>query len=142
MDDSSGSIISGVPGHDIEDLEMSNIHIYYKGGGSKEMAATNVPEFEKRYPDPNKFGVIPAYGFFIRHVKGLKMHDVTVSFLNNDERSPFILDDVKDAAFRNIEAQKMAQVPTFLLNGVNDFSIKDSKGLKDTQIKQANHQSL
>jgi len=142
MDDSSGSIISGIPGHDIEDLEMSNIHIYYKGGGSKEMAATNVPEFEKRYPDPNKFGIIPAYGFFIRHVKGLKMHDVTVSFLNNDERSPFILDDVKDAAFRNIEAQKMAQVPAFILNNVNNFTIRNSSGLKDTQIKQANHQSL
>lgn len=142
MDDSSGSIISGIPGHDIEDLEMSNIHIYYKGGGSKEMAAINVPEFEKRYPDPNKFGVIPAYGFFIRHVKGLKMHDVTVRFLNDDERPAFILDDVKDAAFRNIDAQKMAQSPVFVLDNVNDFSIKDSKELKDTQIKQTKHESL
>jgi len=142
MDDSSGSIISGIPGHDIEDLEMRNIHIYYKGGGTKEMATINVPEFEKRYPDPNKFGVIPAYGFFIRHVKGLKMNDITVTFLNNDERPPFILNQVTNAAFRNVDAQKMPLSPLFVLDNVNNFSIKNSKGIKDIQIKHAKHQAL
>src|SRR5713226_3566230 len=33
------SIISGVPGHDIEDLTLDHIRIYYKGGGTKEQAA-------------------------------------------------------------------------------------------------------
>jgi len=142
QDSNTGSIISGIPGHDIEDLEMSNIHIYYKGGGTKEMANVKVPELEKEYPEPGRFKTIPAYGFFIRHVKGLKMHDITISFLNNDERSPFVLDNVTDAAFRNIDAQKMAQVPLFVLDSVNDFNIKNSIGLKDTQIKQTKHQSL
>lgn len=142
LDDSSGCIISGIPGHDIEDLEMKNIHIYYKGGGSREMASIEVPEFEKRYPDPNKFGVIPAYGFFIRHVKNLVMQDVTISFLNDDYRPPFILDDVKGAAFRYIKAQKMQEAPFFVLNKVEDFMIQNSEGLKDAIIKQADLQFL
>ncbi len=141
-DDSSGAIISGIPGHDIEDLYLSNIHIYYKGGGSREMAATKVPEFEKRYPDPNKFGVIPAYGFFIRHVKNIRMNDVTISFLNKDYRAPFILDGVINAAFRNIEAQTAQGIPALILNEVTDFTIKNSAGVKDIQIKKTNHQSL
>jgi polygalacturonase len=141
-DDSSGSIISGIPGHEIEDLYLSNIHIYYKGGGSREMASIKVPEFEKRYPDPNKFGVIPAYGFFIRHVKNIRMNDVTISSLNKDYRAPFILDEVTNASFRNIEAQKIQGIPAFILNDVTDFTIKNSIGVKDVQIKKTNHQSL
>ena len=90
-DSTSASIISGIPGHDIEDLEMSNIHIYYKGGGTKAMAAVKVPEFETMYPEPYKFGTIPAYGFFIRHVKNVTMHDVSVEYLHDDHRPPFII---------------------------------------------------
>jgi len=142
MDQSSASIISGIPGHDIKDLEMSNIHIYYKGGGTKEMAAVNVPEFETRYPDPNKFGIIPAYGFFIRHVKNLIMHDVTVSFLNDDIRPPFILNEVSNASFSFIKAQKMQGVPVFVLDNVVDFSLQNTSGLNDTRIKQVTHRSL
>lgn len=141
-DDSSGSIISGIPGHDIEDIELSNIHIYYKGGGSKEMAATSVPEFEKRYPDPNKFGVIPAYGFFIRHVKNIVMHDVTIGFLNDDQRPPFILNEVNGAVFRYVTVQKVKEAPVFVLDKVNDLTIQNCKGVKDTRIKKADHKLL
>jgi polygalacturonase len=142
MDDSTASIISGIPGHDIEDLELSNIHIYYRGGASKQMADTTVPEFETRYPDPNKFGVIPAYGFFIRHVKNIKMNDVTVSFLNDDYRPAFILDDVHGAEFREITAQKFQNVPTFKLDKVSDFYITNSRQLKDIYVDKTEHKTF
>ena len=58
------------------------------------------------------------------------------------ERPPFILNQVTNADFRNVDAQKMPPSPLFVLDNVNNFSIKNSKGLKDTQIKQAKHQSL
>ncbi len=132
-DDSTATIISGIPGHDIEDLELSNIHIYYKGGGSKEMAATQVPEFETRYPDPNKFGVIPAYGFFIRHVKNLTLKDIHVSFLQPDDRSPFILDDVKNARLQGIRAQRKEGVPVFIFNKVSGLRTQDCEGVNDTR---------
>ena len=59
------SIIRGIPGHDIEDVRLSNIRIYYKGGGTKEQAALEPPAKEKDYPEPVVFGERPAYGFFI-----------------------------------------------------------------------------
>ena len=65
------SIISGIPGHDIEDITLSNIRIYYKGGGTKQQAALDPPEKETDYPEPTMFGEIPVYGFFVRHVRGL-----------------------------------------------------------------------
>ncbi|MBI1343318.1 MAG: glycoside hydrolase family 28 protein [Terrimonas sp.] len=140
--DSTASIISGNPGLYIEDLKLSNVHIYYKGGGTKEMASVKVPGFEKNYPEPYKFGPIPAYGFFIRHVKNLEMNDVSVSFLDDDFRPPFILEDVRGATLRNIKARKMEGVPYFILDKVVDFSIRDSKGISDKQIKNSSHQSF
>ena len=90
-----GSIISGLPGHPIEDLRMSDIRIYYKGGGTAEMGKRVVPEFEKDYPEPYRWGMMPAYGFFFRHVKGLYLRGVEVSVLAPDGRPPFVYDDVK-----------------------------------------------
>ena len=89
-----GSIISGLPGHPIEDLRLSDIRIYYKGGGTAEMAKRQVPEYEKDYPEPYRFGIMPAYGFFIRHVKDLKMRGVEVTTGSPDARPPFMYDDV------------------------------------------------
>ncbi|GGA95423.1 hypothetical protein GCM10011511_18500 [Puia dinghuensis] len=89
-----GCIISGIPGHPIEDLRMNDIRIYYKGGGTAEMAARKVPEYEKDYPEPYRFGVMPAYGFFVRHVKQLHMRDVEVSYMSPEARPAFLFDDV------------------------------------------------
>src|SRR5262249_22481228 len=46
------SIISGVPSSAIEDVRLSNIRIYYQGGGTKQQAALNPPENERDYPEP------------------------------------------------------------------------------------------
>ena len=89
------SIISGIPGFMIEDVLLSNIRVYAKGGGTKEQAALEPPERESLYPEPTMFGDLPAYGFFIRHVNGLQMRDVEVSYLSPDLRPAFWLNDVK-----------------------------------------------
>src|ERR1041384_232979 len=109
------SIISGIPGHDIDDVTLNNIRIYYKGGGTKEQAALNPPEKENDYPEPAMFGEIPAYGFFIRHVRGLNMSDIEVSYMKEDVRLPFILNDVKVADFFRIKAQRRSNGPMFSL---------------------------
>ena len=67
------SIISGIPGHNIEDVKLSNIRIIYKGGGTLAQAAVSPPEKESNYPEPSMFGDIPAYGFFIRHADGRRV---------------------------------------------------------------------
>jgi polygalacturonase len=129
-----GAIISGIPGHDIEDLTLSNIHIYYKGGGTKTQAARGVPELIKAYPEPELFGLTPAYGFFIRNVKDLKMTDVEVSFQNDDLRPAFVLDKVNGADFQHIRAQKATGTNTFLLNQVKNFSLFNSSNLLDEKL--------
>jgi polygalacturonase len=135
VDEKYGAIISGLPGHDIEDLQLSNIRIYYKGGGPKDSINRIVPEFEKEYPEPYRWGVMPSYGFFFRHVKNLKLHDVQVSFKQDDFRPPFILDDVKGAIIYDIQAQKTSGASYFMLKNVKDFSVYRMENVKDTYIK-------
>jgi len=102
------SIISGIPGYLIEDVQLNNIRIYAKGGGTKEQAALEPPEREALYPEPTMFGELPAYGFFIRHVKGLQLRDVEVSYLSPDLRPAFWLNDVTDVEFIHVKAQRQA----------------------------------
>jgi polygalacturonase len=131
-----GSIISGVPGHDVEDVRLSNIRIFYQGGGTKEEAALAPPERETNYPEPSMFGVLPAYGFYIRHAKGVEISNVEVSYLKEDERPAFVLEDVKGADFFHVRAQKTEGVPTFSLKNVSDFSVQQSRPVADTRLER------
>jgi polygalacturonase len=130
------SIISGIPGYMIEDVRLSNIRIYAKGGGTKEQAALEPPERENIYPEPAMFGDLPAYGFFIRHIKGLQMRDVEVSYLSPDVRPAFVLNDVAGAEFIHVKAQRETDVPTFTLRNVLDFSLQQSWPLPDQRLER------
>lgn len=136
------SIVSGIPGHSIEDVRFSNIRIYYQGGGTKDQAALDPPEKEDTYPEPTMFGVLPAYGFFIRHVKGIEMRDVEVSYMKDDARPPFVLNDVVGAEFLHIKGQRAQDVPTFVLKKVENFSLQQSWPLPDTRIERAESSKL
>ena len=137
-----GSIISGIPGHDIEDVKLSNIRIYYKGGGTKEDAAVVPPEKEDGYPEPRMFGEIPAYGFFIRHVKGLEMDGVDVRYLKDDMRPPFLLQDVSGAEFNNVKGEHADGVPALVLKDVQGLQVHNSAFMADTKLNSVKEQSF
>src|SRR6266480_250212 len=136
------SLISGIPGHDIEDLRLSNIRVYYQGGGTKEQAALEPPEKESDYPEPTMFGEIPAYGFFIRHVRGLEMSDVAVTYLKDDARPAFILSDAKAVDLRNIKARHGQGLASFILTDVEDFALQQSQPLPDTKLATVKRQQF
>jgi polygalacturonase len=129
-----GSMILGSPGHNIEDLKLSHIRIYYAGGGSKQDAAIDPPEKETEYPEPYRHGVMPAYGFFIRHARNIEFTDIEVSYLKEDLRPPFVLKDVEGAEFGLVKAQHASGVPTFKLGDVQNFSLFHSGALQDTRV--------
>lgn len=136
------SIISGIPGNDIEDVRLSNIRIYYKGGGTLEQAALIPPEKEEDYPEPVMFGEMPSYGFFIRHVKGITMTDVEVGFMTDDLRPPFMLSDVKGVDMHRVKAQRPTSGKTFILKDVSDFNTSQVWLVPDTKIDKVKEREL
>jgi polygalacturonase len=141
-DPKNGCIISGIKGNDIEDVRISNIRIYYKGGGTADQATREVPEYDKEYPEPYRFGKMPSYGFFVRHVKDIQFNNVEVTLLKDDQRPAFILDDVKEVDFNFVKAQKSGNVPSLYLNNVINLNILHSLNLSDRKVEKAVDEKL
>ena len=134
-DQSYACTIAGLPGHSIEDIHLSNIRIYYKGGGTKEQGAREIPENENKYPEPGMFGVAPVYGLFVRHAKDVKMNDVEFSFLEPDYRPGFMFDDVDGIDMRNVTVQHAVDSNAIVLKNVTNFNVLQSEGVKDQKIE-------
>ena len=100
-----GCSITGQPGHPVEGVTLENIRIQFSGGGTVEMAEKKVPEKERSYPMAWMFGSLPAYGFYCRHIKGLTLRNIDLSFLNEDARPAVIADDVENLVVQGLKAQ-------------------------------------
>ena len=74
----------------------------------KADAAIEPPELENGYPDPGRFGTMPAHGFYIRHVKRIEIKDVEIRPMKPDMRPGFVLDDVTGAELTHV---KLPQLP-------------------------------
>lgn len=97
-DDKSRSgpiMITGIPGHCVEDVVLENITISYPGGGNQDDARRAVPEDIARYPEQFFFGVLPAWGAYIRHARNVEFRNVILKTRSSDERKRIVLDDVE-----------------------------------------------
>ncbi|HXE62246.1 MAG TPA: glycoside hydrolase family 28 protein [Bryobacteraceae bacterium] len=137
-----GSIISGIPGHEIEDVKISNITVQHQGGGTKEDAALQPAEREETYPEPGMFGTMPSHGFYVRHVKGIQFDNIDIQPAKEDMRPTFVLDQVEQADFFRIKTPKVADVPVFSLSKVTDFSLHFCNSAPDTHIDHTDQQTV
>jgi polygalacturonase len=90
------SSITGLPGHPVEDVTLSDVSLTMKGGG-QAAAATAVPEAEHDYPHAPMFGALPASGLYVRHVRGLTLRNVRLLTEAPDARPPLVTEDVEPA---------------------------------------------
>ncbi|HEU5403171.1 MAG TPA: glycoside hydrolase family 28 protein [Terriglobales bacterium] len=136
------SIISGIPGHNIEDLKIRDIYLHQLGGGTREEAALQPEEKETAYPEPTMFGTLPASGFFVRHCKNLEFSNVEIAAEQADHRPAFWLKDVDGADFFRVKGPVAAVAPVFALQEVRDFRVSASRGVKDTMLDKTRHAEL
>src|SRR5579872_415717 len=136
------SIISGIPGHAVEDLRLSNVVIEHQGGGTREQASIRVPEKEREYPDPDMFGPMPAQGFFLRHVRGLEMDGINIRAQKPDQRPGFVLQDVQSAEFVRVQTPASSGAPIFVLNDVGHFRLRDCPPVADVTVGEVQQKKL
>jgi hypothetical protein len=116
------SSITGIPGHYVEGVTLSDIHMIYNGGGTAATAEREVPEIIENYPDAWMFGPLPSYGLYCRHVDGLKLRNIQVSYEGEEERHAFICDDV-----RNLEVDSFSgMAPTGGLPLMKFMNVQDA----------------
>lgn len=99
----TGILITGVPGHKLSGVTMENILIELPGGGTADEINANVPEAIDQYPEIKTFGpVIPAYGLWARHVKGITIKGLKFHLRANDLRPAVFLEDAGDMAIADV----------------------------------------
>lgn len=102
------SSITGIPGHFIEDVTLERINIIMPGRASRAVSYLplnrlhTVPERIRDYPEFTMFGDLPAWAFYLRHIKGITFRDVRLSLHKDDFRPAFIMEDVHDASFEDL----------------------------------------
>ena len=135
------SILSGIPSNAIEDIKLSNIYVETAGGASADAAKREIPELENKYPEPNMFGITPASGFFLRHVRNLEMSHVEIANAIPDARPAFYLQNVERADFFAVTAPRGPQ-GAFALNNVKDFRIGWSRAAPDATLANTDSKML
>jgi len=137
-----GSLISGIPGHPIEDVRFSDIYIQHRGGGTYTDAAIEPPEKESAYPEPNMFGAMPAQGFYFRHVNGLEMSHIEIEAMAPDARPAFVLEDVETVDLLRIRVPRSSGETSFALKNVRDFDLHLSRPVPDTHLDRVEQKNL
>ena len=105
------SSITGNPGVYVENVSLENIEIIYPGRGNKAYAhlplyrIKDIPELETTYPEFSMFGELPAWGFYVRHVKGLRMKNITFKIKDPDYRPAMVFDDTHDLKMETVKVK-------------------------------------
>jgi polygalacturonase len=131
------SIVAGLPEAPVEDVRISNYTAVHMGAGRALDAEREVPEQADRYPEPSMFGVTPAYGLFVRHVRNLDVHHADLRGAASEGRPPVVLVDVDGASFEHVRLAHNAASKTFVLKDVRGFTLQDAQGLRD--VARSNH---
>jgi len=110
----TGCAIAGLPGHEIEDVSLTDIYLSFQGGGTSDEAARAVPENPEKYPDCTMFGELPAYGLYVRHARGIRLTNVRLATEKGDMRPALVCDDVENLSVDGLEAAWSAGAASML----------------------------
>jgi hypothetical protein len=125
--------ITGLPGHDVENVRIEDINISYPGRADKGYAHMDlwrldaVPENAAAYPEFHMFGELPSWGFYVRHVDGLSLKNVRLSVRDDDFRPAYVFDDVKNLILEGGSITSLSEHPQLIL--------KDTKKAQITYLK-------
>jgi polygalacturonase len=130
VDRMSGIQITGLPDHPVQGVRLENIRVVFKGGGTAKDAQRSFPELDKGYPEPNKLGTTPAYGFYARHVRDLELANIRLNLMSEDLRPVVVYEDVDSLEIDNLKAQVANGVTPARLEGVKNLTVRNSPVLQ------------
>jgi polygalacturonase len=117
--------ITGQPGHPVRDVTLKNLAILCGGIGPtpakdhlhwKNLDA--VPERADSYPESTMFGILPAWGLYVRHTAGIRLENVTLRTQAADYRPALVADDVQDLRVDGLEVKSAGSEPIIVLRDV------------------------
>jgi hypothetical protein len=97
-----GIVISGIPGHAIDDIALSGITLISPGGAVAPPAEPDpIAENPAAYPEVTMFGRLPGHAVFARHVAELSIIGLTCDLTASDQRAAMIGFDIGHLVHRD-----------------------------------------
>jgi hypothetical protein len=125
--------ITGLPGHPVRGVTLRNIAITYGGIGDTPKPnhlrignLAKVPECAQNYPESKMFGILPAWGLYVRHAEGITLDNVTLRVSGKDYRAAIVCDDVRDLRLNRVNILSAGSDPVIVLNDVQGATILGS----------------
>ncbi|TCD28564.1 glycoside hydrolase family 28 [Pedobacter psychrodurus] len=125
--------ITGIPNHFVENVILEDIEITYGGGASEKVAhipldkLDSVVENEAGYPEFSMFGELPAWGFYVRHAKGISFKNIKLGYKTSDFRHALVFDDVSSINIDGLQIEKGENPHQIILKKTEKVSIKNLK---------------
>jgi polygalacturonase len=104
-DDEYSSTITGAPGVPVENVTLTNVRLTVPGGHPASEASRVPGEFLTSHA-PRDYGKRPAYGFWVRHARGITFTNCRVEFQRTDGRPAFIADDGATVTLDGVVAER------------------------------------
>ena len=96
----TGCSITGLPGHPVENITLSDITLHQRGGVTEaelsKIAKSIEDEKERGYPEATMWGRLPAKGFFVRHARNVQFSNVQIQTEQPDIRPDIFREDVEE----------------------------------------------
>lgn len=122
------SNITGISAALAENISLNNITITNLSSGSLSEAKMKVKENYEGYPTANMFGdVLPASGFFIRHVKNIRLSNIQLHINPDNLRPVFLLQNIKNAVITNPTVSGTTEKTKLMVQDKNCENIKFSE---------------
>lgn len=126
-----GSDITGLPGYPVENVSISNIDISVEGGEEVFPPGYVIKEVVKGDPallldhTTKMHNILPTFGFYCRHVKGLRFGNINIRCEKLDQRPALICDDVQNLEIdRYIGLTTSSVSPMFVFKDVSNSFIR------------------
>jgi polygalacturonase len=130
--DATGCPIAGLPERAMENITLANIRIQFQGGGTSADASREIPELPAKYPEYDMFGVLPASGFYCRHVKNLRLLDTQVAFEHEDLRPALVCEDAAGLRISDFAAPNSN--PLMVLRDTRDAWLEANRAPQGNQV--------
>jgi hypothetical protein len=118
LDEHSVLVITGLPGHPIENITLDNFNCTVGGGGTREQAARR--ELEEltadnqrvhRWPEYEKLhGAALGHALYARHVRGLTVRNSQFAAARPDYRPSVVCDDVEQVVLAGLQMRGFDQM--------------------------------
>jgi polygalacturonase len=122
-------VIWGKPGSPIENIKFKNVTITAKGGHPVTDADADPAENDERFP--RHVGAIPAYAWYLRHVKDLGFTNCEFGFEKDDGRPAIVIDDGQKVVLNRVSIPIGSECSSRVAvrNTAEEFTVRNCTGM-------------